>query len=84
MEATLRISLYSYLYLKLAKMLCLSYYLLCFLFNKIREPKGQTGSAVAGRQGGGREIKIATVKQRKTGVGECYQETREESPHPRG
>jgi hypothetical protein len=36
MEAMLEISLYSYLYLKLAKMLCLSYYLLCFLFNEIR------------------------------------------------
>jgi hypothetical protein len=45
METTLGISLFSYLYLKLAKMLCLSYYLLCFLFNKIREEKGRTGSA---------------------------------------
>jgi hypothetical protein len=32
MEAMLGVSLYSYLYLKLAKMLCLSYYL---FFNKI-------------------------------------------------
>jgi hypothetical protein len=37
LEAMLRISLYSYLYLKLAKMICLSYYLLYFLFNKIGE-----------------------------------------------
>jgi hypothetical protein len=37
MEAMLGISLYSYLYLKLAKTLCLSYCLLCFLFNKIKE-----------------------------------------------
>jgi hypothetical protein len=37
MEATLGISLYSYLYLKLAKMPCLSYYLLYFLFNKFGE-----------------------------------------------
>jgi hypothetical protein len=37
MEAMLGISLHTYLYLKLAKMLCLSYYLLCFLFNKIGE-----------------------------------------------
>jgi hypothetical protein len=44
MEAILGISLYSYLYLKLAKTLCLSYYLLCFLFNKIGE-EGRTGSA---------------------------------------
>jgi hypothetical protein len=32
MEAMLGISLYSYLYLKLAKMLYLFYYLLCLLF----------------------------------------------------
>jgi hypothetical protein len=44
MEATLGISLYSYLYLKLAKTLCLSYYLLCFLFNKIREQENRKGS----------------------------------------
>jgi hypothetical protein len=45
MEAMLGISLCSYLYFKLAKMLCLSYYLLCFLFNKIREQEVGTGSA---------------------------------------
>jgi hypothetical protein len=45
MEAMLGISLYSYLYLKVAKMLCFSYYLLCFLFNKIGE-EGRTGSAL--------------------------------------
>jgi hypothetical protein len=44
MEAMPGISLYSYPYLKLAKMLHLSYYLLCFLFNKIGE-QGKTGSA---------------------------------------
>jgi hypothetical protein len=44
MEAMLGISLHSYLYLKLEKPLCLSYYLLCFLFNKIGE-EGRTGSA---------------------------------------
>jgi hypothetical protein len=44
MEAMLGIYLYSYLYLKLAKTLCISYYLLGFLFNKIRE-EGRTGSA---------------------------------------
>jgi hypothetical protein len=51
MEAMLGISLYSYLYLKLAKMLCLSYYLLCFLFNKIGE-ESRTGSAWEGAGGG--------------------------------
>jgi hypothetical protein len=30
---------------------------------------------VAGRQGEGKEINESTVKQRKTGVGECYLET---------
>jgi hypothetical protein len=44
MEAMLGISLCSYLYTKLSKTLCLSYYLLCFLFNKIREEEGRTGS----------------------------------------
>jgi hypothetical protein len=43
MEAMIGISLNSYLYLKLAKMLCILYYLLCFLFNKIGE-EGRTGS----------------------------------------
>jgi hypothetical protein len=50
MEATLGISLYSYLYLKLAKVLCHSYYHLCFLVNKIREQEGRTGSAQKGEQ----------------------------------
>jgi hypothetical protein len=49
MEAMLGISQYSYLYLKLAKMLYLPYYLLCFLFNKIGE-EDRTGSAW--KQGG--------------------------------
>jgi hypothetical protein len=44
MEAMLGISLYSYSYLKLAKTLCLPYYCLWLLFNKIGE-KGRTGSA---------------------------------------
>jgi hypothetical protein len=46
METALGISLYSYVYLKLAKMLGLCYYCLCFLFNKIREQEGGTGSAL--------------------------------------
>jgi hypothetical protein len=54
MEAMVRISLYSYLYLKLAKMLCFSYYLLCFLFNKIGEQEGRTGFAQ--KQGGVGEV----------------------------
>jgi hypothetical protein len=57
MEAMLRFSLYSYLYFKLAKMLRLSYYLLCFLFNKIGEEEDRTSSAQkqgVGEGGGGR------------------------------
>jgi hypothetical protein len=43
MEAMLGISLYSYPYFKLAKMLCLSYYCyVCLLFNKIVK-EGRTG-----------------------------------------
>jgi hypothetical protein len=51
MVTTLGISLYSYLYLRLAKTLRFSYYLLCFLFNKVRKQEGRTGSAQ--NQGGG-------------------------------
>jgi hypothetical protein len=50
MEAMLGISLYGYLYLKLAKMLCFSYYLLCFLSNKIRQQEG-SGTGSTGKQG---------------------------------
>jgi hypothetical protein len=50
METTQRISLYSYIHLKLAKMLC--FYLTCFFFNKIGEQEGGTGSA-KGRGGDG-------------------------------
>jgi hypothetical protein len=50
MEATLGISLYSYLYLKLGKIPCLSYHLFCFLFNKIGEKEGRTSSPQ--KQGG--------------------------------
>jgi hypothetical protein len=52
MEAMVGISLYSSLYLKLAKTICLSYYFLCFLFNIIRE-EHRTGSSQ--KQGEGRE-----------------------------
>jgi hypothetical protein len=51
MEATLGISLYSYLYLKLEKTLCLSYYLLCFFFNKIRDQEVE--QVLPGKGGGG-------------------------------
>jgi hypothetical protein len=57
MEAMLGISLYSYVSLKLAKPICLSYYLLCFFFfYSIREQEGRTCSAQRWR-GEGREPK---------------------------
>jgi hypothetical protein len=59
MEAMLGISLYGYLYLKLAKMLCLSYYLLCFLFNEIGEQEGRTGSAWKWERGADRVGDVA-------------------------
>jgi hypothetical protein len=52
METTQRISLYSYLYLKLAKKPCFSNYLLWFFFYKIGELEGRTVSVR--RQGRGR------------------------------
>jgi hypothetical protein len=45
MEAMLGISLNSYIYLKVSIMLCLSYYLSCFLFNIITE-ESRAGSAL--------------------------------------
>jgi hypothetical protein len=48
METMIGISLYHYLYFKLAKILCLSYYLLWFLFNNFKEQEGGTGSAQKG------------------------------------
>jgi hypothetical protein len=53
MEAMPGISLYNYLYLKLAKTLWLSCYLLCFLFNKIGGHEGRTGSAWKQEEDGG-------------------------------
>jgi hypothetical protein len=47
MEAMLGFSLYSYLYLKLAKTPCFSYYLF-LLFNKIGEEEDRTRSAWKG------------------------------------
>jgi hypothetical protein len=43
METMLGFSLYSYLNLKQAKRLCLSYYLSCFLFNKIGYKRAEQG-----------------------------------------
>jgi hypothetical protein len=43
-ETTQRNSLCSYVYLKLAKISCFSFYLFSLLFYKIREQEGRTGS----------------------------------------
>jgi hypothetical protein len=48
METTQGISLCSYLYLKFAKTPCFSYYVICFLFYKIREQEGGAGSLRGG------------------------------------
>jgi hypothetical protein len=55
MEAMLGISLYSYPYLKLANMLCLSYYCLYLLFNKLEKRVEQVlpGSEGLGDRGRG-------------------------------
>jgi hypothetical protein len=55
METKLRVSLCSYLYLKVAKTLCL-YYLLCFVLNKIREQEVGTGSAQKQKRGATKNI----------------------------
>jgi hypothetical protein len=55
MEAMPGIFLYIYLYLKLEKPLCFSFYLMCFFFSKIREQEGRTGSA-RGRAGGANNV----------------------------
>jgi hypothetical protein len=51
MDATVGLSLYSYLYFKLAKALCLSSFLLCFLYYKIGKQEGRKGSARKREQG---------------------------------
>jgi hypothetical protein len=62
MEAMLGFSLYSYHYLKLAKTQCLSYYLLCFLVNKIGEEEGGTGSSQNRGMGEGVPNNVYTCK----------------------
>jgi hypothetical protein len=43
METTQGISLYSYLYLKVAKTPCFSYYLLCFSSTKLENRRAEQG-----------------------------------------
>jgi hypothetical protein len=69
MEAMLGISLYSYPHLKLAKMLCHSYYCSCLLFNKTGEEsicpeaRGVGEREGAGGEGGGRGRRERWPKQ---------------------
>jgi hypothetical protein len=59
METTQEIFLYSYLYLKLAKMPCFSYYLYVFSSTKVGEQEGGIDSAWRwgeGRGGGSNNI----------------------------
>jgi hypothetical protein len=59
MEAMLGISLYSYLYLKLAKLLCLSYY--CYVFSSTKLEK-RAGQVLPGSKGvGGRRIQCIHI-----------------------
>jgi hypothetical protein len=82
-ETMLEIFLYSYFYVKLAKMVCFSNSFLCILFNKIREQVGRTGSSrklgVGGLRGEETQImythvskckndKIKEKKKRKTSL----------------
>jgi hypothetical protein len=53
METTQGFSLYSHLYLRLAKMSCFSYYLLCLLFYKIGEQEDRTWKGESGGRRGG-------------------------------
>jgi hypothetical protein len=62
MEAMLGIFVYSYLCYKLEKMLCLSYYLFCFLFNKTKEqaveqflPRSRRSMGCGRQEQGGRD-----------------------------
>jgi hypothetical protein len=61
MEAMLGLFLYSYLYPKLAKPLRLSYYIFCFLSNKIGEKRAKQVQLEAG-DGRGRWHKVYTCK----------------------
>jgi hypothetical protein len=56
METTQGISLYSFVYLKLAKAPCFSYYLLCFSFNKIRQESGTSSAWRRDWGDGGRKV----------------------------
>jgi hypothetical protein len=75
MEAMPGISPYSYLYPKLAKTICLSYYLLCFLFNIIRE-EGRAGSAWKGSVGGDGGVSEEVAHTVFTHVSKCKNDKR--------
>jgi hypothetical protein len=61
------ISLYRYPHHKLSKLLCLSYYLVCFLFNKTGEQESGTCSAQKPGVGEGAEAMYTHVSKCKNG-----------------
>jgi hypothetical protein len=52
-----------------SKTICFSYYLLCFLFNKIGEQEGRTGSTQ--KQGGGLGSEVVVAQTVYTHVSKC-------------
>jgi hypothetical protein len=70
METTQGNFLYSYLYLKLAKMSCFSFYPLWLFFYKIREQEGRISSVGAGG-GTGRRGEVAGNRVGDTHVCKC-------------
>jgi hypothetical protein len=61
-------------------MLCLSYYLLHFLFNKIGEQEGRTGSARSGGGGGGTK-KVALAQTMYTHESNCKNNKRKKKKY---
>jgi hypothetical protein len=83
MEIIQGIFLYSYLYLKLAKTSCFSYYLLCIFFYNTRVQRGGEGVGEGGAGGGGERgrrmnmvqimyIHICKCKSDKKRLGKTY------------
>jgi hypothetical protein len=71
METTLGISLCSYLYLKLAKMSCFFFYLLCFFFHKTDSAEGRGIGTVRGWQWQGKNRRTNMVQTMYTHACNC-------------
>jgi hypothetical protein len=72
METTQGNSLCSYLYLKLAKISCFSYYLLWFFFYKVGEQERGAGSALGGGGTGGKGEVVGKGYKDKYGADNIY------------